>query len=95
MSVKKINPPLKFSANAHVKNMDQYKKEYNESIADRNAFWAKKAERISWVKKWDSVGEFAQPEISQDYWDFVCETTEPKIANRPKTGKKPPLWYCH
>ena len=58
MSVKKINPPLKFSANAHVKNMDQYKKEYNESIADRNAFWAKKAERISWVKKWDSVGEF-------------------------------------
>ena len=38
--------------------MDQYKKEYNESIADRNAFWAKKAERISWVKKWDSVGEF-------------------------------------
>jgi len=58
MSVKKINPPLKFSANAHVKNMDQYKKEYNESIADRNAFWAKKAERISWIKKWDSVGEF-------------------------------------
>ena len=58
MSVKKINPPLNFSANAHVKNMDQYKKEYNESIADRNAFWAKKAERISWVKKWDSVGEF-------------------------------------
>ena len=58
MSVKKINPPLKFSTNAHVKNMDQYKKEYNESIADRNAFWAKKAERISWIKKWDSVGEF-------------------------------------
>ena len=58
MSVKKINPPLNFSANAHVKNMDQYKKEYNESIADRNAFWAEKAERISLVKKWDSVGEF-------------------------------------
>jgi acetyl-CoA synthetase len=58
VSVKKINPPLNFSANAHVKNMDQYKKEYNESIADRNAFWAEKAERISWVKKWDSVGEF-------------------------------------
>jgi len=58
VSVKIINPPLNFSANAHVKNMDQYKKEYNESIADRNAFWAEKAERISWVKKWDSVGEF-------------------------------------
>ena len=58
MYLKKINPPLKFSANAHVKNMDQYKKEYNESITDRNAYWAEKAERISWIKKWDSVGEF-------------------------------------
>jgi len=58
MSVKKFNPPLEFSANAHVKNMDQYQSEYNQSIGDRNAFWAEKAERISWVKKWDSIGEF-------------------------------------
>ncbi|MCS5624759.1 MAG: AMP-binding protein, partial [Candidatus Marinimicrobia bacterium] len=58
MSVKKFNPPLEFSANAHVKNMDQYQSEYNQSIGDRYAFWAEKAERISWVKKWDSIGEF-------------------------------------
>jgi|TARA_Y100000310_G_scaffold243630_1_gene248155 acetyl-CoA synthetase len=38
--------------------MDQYRSEYNQSISDRNAFWAEKAERIYWSKKWDTVGEF-------------------------------------
>ena len=58
MSEKVFNPTSMFSANAHVKTMDQYRTEYERSIADRNAFWAEKAERISWFKKWDSVGEF-------------------------------------
>ena len=38
--------------------MDQYQRKYDKSIGDRNAFWAEEAERISWYKKWDSVGEF-------------------------------------
>ena len=58
MSKKVFNPTSIFSANAHVKTMDQYRIEYDRSIVDRNAFWAEKAERISWFKKWDSVGEF-------------------------------------
>lgn len=53
-----FNPPASFSTDAHVKDIDQYGAEYERSIADRNAFWAEKAERISWTKKWDSVGEF-------------------------------------
>ena len=58
MNVKIFNPPSTFSTNAHVKSMDQYQKKYDKSIGDRNAFWAEEAERISWYKKWDSVGEF-------------------------------------
>ena len=58
MNVKIFNPPSTFSTNAHVKSMDQYQKNYDKSIGDRNAFWAEEAERISWYKKWDSVGEF-------------------------------------
>ncbi|MBT3478156.1 MAG: acetate--CoA ligase [Candidatus Marinimicrobia bacterium] len=58
MNVKVFNPPSLFSINSHVKDMDQYHTEYNQSITDRNAFWADKAERISWLKKWDSIGEF-------------------------------------
>ena len=58
MNVKIFNPPSTFSTNAHVKSMDQYQRKYDKSIGDRNAFWAEEAERISWYKKWDSVGEF-------------------------------------
>ncbi|MDP6339588.1 MAG: acetate--CoA ligase [Candidatus Marinimicrobia bacterium] len=58
MSVQVFNPSSIFSNNAHVKSMDQYRSEYNQSISDRNAFWAEKAERIYWSKKWDTVGEF-------------------------------------
>jgi len=58
VSVQVFNPSSIFSNNAHVKSMDQYRSEYNQSISDRNAFWAEKAERIYWSKKWDTVGEF-------------------------------------
>jgi acetyl-CoA synthetase len=58
VNVKVFNPPSTFSTNAHVKSMDQYQRKYDKSIGDRNAFWAEEAERISWYKKWDSVGEF-------------------------------------
>lgn len=53
-----FNPTASFSTHAHVKDLDQYREEYDRSIEDRNAFWAEKADRISWVKKWDTVGEF-------------------------------------
>ena len=55
---KVFNPPFSFSSKAHVKSFDEYKTEYDLSIIDRNAYWAEKAEQISWSKKWDSVGEY-------------------------------------
>jgi len=55
---KVFNPPFSFSSKAHVKSFDEYQAEYDLSIIDRNAYWAEKAEQISWSKKWDSVGEY-------------------------------------
>ncbi|MBT3738300.1 MAG: acetate--CoA ligase [Candidatus Marinimicrobia bacterium] len=55
---KVFNPSLAFSTNAHIKNIDQYNEEYQKSITNNNQFWAKKADRLSWIKKWDSIGEY-------------------------------------
>ncbi len=56
---KKLFYPLdKLSKKAHVKSLDHYKHEYNQSIQDQNQFWEEKAERINWYKKWDSIGSF-------------------------------------
>lgn len=59
-------PPKDFSAKAHVKSMDEYKKLYKRSIEDPEGFWAEMAEKnLNWYKKWDKVLEysFEKPEI--------------------------------
>ena len=58
MKSKVFNPSTNFSINAHVKSIDQYLEEYQQSIKSSNEFWASKAERITWSKKWDSIGEY-------------------------------------
>lgn len=52
-------PPQALSAGAHVKNMDEYRMLYRESVERPEAFWARQAERhLSWFKKWDNTLEY-------------------------------------
>ena len=53
------NPPAEFSANAHVKSLDEYRAIYDRSISDPEGFWAEQAEqRITWLKKWHTVRQY-------------------------------------
>ncbi|MDO8056597.1 MAG: acetyl-coenzyme A synthetase N-terminal domain-containing protein, partial [Candidatus Hermodarchaeota archaeon] len=45
-------PPKTFSKQAHIKNMEELGKLYQESIKDPPAFWAKQAEKLDWFEKW-------------------------------------------
>jgi len=56
--VKKFNPSAEFTANAHIKSMEQYKEMYDRSVNDQDAFWAEQAERLTWFKKWDKVANY-------------------------------------
>ena len=58
MKSKVFNPSTNFSINAFNMSIDQYLEEYQQSIKSSNEFWASKAERITWSKKWDSIGEY-------------------------------------
>ena len=40
---------------AHIKSQSDYIKKYKKSIDSTDAFWADKANRIDWYKKWDKV----------------------------------------
>jgi len=51
-------PSQEASAGAHVKSFDEYKAEYERSVADPEAFWAEKASEYHWFKKWDNVRSF-------------------------------------
>ena len=53
------NPPAEFSANAHVKSLDEYRTIYDRSVSDPEGFWAEQAEqRITWFEKWHTVRQY-------------------------------------
>ena len=45
-------PSSKLKKKANVKEYDQL---YNESITNREEFWAKQAKSLNWYRKWDKV----------------------------------------
>ena len=50
-----FNPPKELSDNAYIKSLDEYKRIYQKSIDDPEAFWGELAEQLVWNKKWDKV----------------------------------------
>jgi acetyl-CoA synthetase len=59
MEEKRVFPPSKeFSARAHIKSLEEYKKIYERSIKDPDGFWGEQAESLEWVKRWDKVLDY-------------------------------------
>ena len=55
---KRVFEPIKsFTAKANVKDAAIYE----EAAKDREAFWAKQAERLDWFEKWDTVLDWRPP----------------------------------
>ncbi|MCC7349176.1 MAG: acetate--CoA ligase [Phycisphaerales bacterium] len=54
-------PPAAFSARAHVKSMDEYKRMYRESIDQPEEFFGRMANELHWFKKWDRVLDWKAP----------------------------------
>jgi acetyl-CoA synthetase len=51
-------PPAAFREKAWIKSLEQYKKMYEQSLADPEAFWAKEAESFHWYEKWNKVMDY-------------------------------------
>jgi acetyl-CoA synthetase len=50
-----FKPPKQLAKDAYIKSFDEYKKIYQKSISDPEAFWGELAEQLDWYKKWDKV----------------------------------------
>ncbi len=56
MEEKRVFKPSKeLSKQAYIKSMAEYKKIYQKSIDDPEAFWGELALQLDWFKKWDKV----------------------------------------
>jgi acetyl-CoA synthetase len=55
-------PSAVFSAGAHVKSMDDYRRMYKRSIEDPEGFWADIAGAFRWTRPWDRVLDWRLPD---------------------------------
>ncbi len=51
-------PNETFRNKAHLKSLDEYRREYERSVADPEAFWAEQAESFHWFRKWDRIRSY-------------------------------------
>jgi len=62
----KRTAPYRDAEKAHVPDLQTYERMYAHSVEDNAGFWAEQAERLSWIKKWDSVRQvdFSKAQIA-------------------------------
>ena len=64
--IKVFKPNYRDAEKAHIPNMNTYQEIYDKSVKNPDGFWAKQAERLDWMKKWDTVSnnDFTKAKIS-------------------------------
>ena len=87
----KYYPPKEIVERAWIKDFD---KVYEESIKDREGFWAKVAEELFWYKKWDKVLEWEFPHAK---WFIGGKTniTVNCLDRHVKNGKENKIAYIN
>jgi acetyl-CoA synthetase len=60
-AVRTYPPPPAFAAAARIGSMDDYRKQYRQSIDDPDAFWSNVAKAFRWHKPFDRVLEWNSP----------------------------------
>ena len=50
-----FKPSAELSNRAYIKNLDEYKKMWQISVDDPEAFWGELSEQLDWYRKWDKV----------------------------------------
>ena len=69
MSEKLYTANKEFQRHAHITSMDEYKKLYEQSCSDTDAFWSRIGnEIISWFKPFTKVREFSYHDPSIRYF---------------------------
>jgi len=87
----KYYPPKEIVERAWIKD---YEKVYEESVKDREGFWAKVAEELHWFKKWDKVLEWKFPYAK---WFVGAKTniTYNCLDRHVKNGKRNKVAYIY
>ena len=71
-NAQRFSPDEDFSRQAHVGSLEAYRKEYERSVADPEAYWAEMAEtHVSWFKPWKEVMSYDFDTIGLNQGPYV------------------------
>ena len=91
-----FEPSKEFVSKAAIKNMDEYKKMYKESIEAPEKFWGKLATELLWDKKWDKFSDhdFAKAQIKFFVGGKINASKNclDKHLNTPRQDKDALIW---
>ena len=87
----KVYPPKEIVERAWIKD---YEKVYEESIKDREGFWAKVAEELHWFQKWDKVLEWNFP-YAKWFVNAKTNITYNCLDRHVKNGKRNKVAYIY
>lgn len=93
-------PAPAFSAQAHIKSLEQYQQMYDESINNPEAFWLKQAEILDWVKfptkaqefTWDTENRIIDHKAFQDGVLNVAYNCLDRHLNTWRKNKAAIIW---
>ncbi|MDA7922230.1 acetate--CoA ligase [Verrucomicrobiales bacterium] len=80
-------PPAEFSANAHVKSMEEYDALHKRSIEDPDSWWAEQAENLTWQKKWDSVLDWSDAPFAKWFDGGKINASENCLDRHVRDGR--------
>jgi acetyl-CoA synthetase len=66
-----FDPPEAFRKQARISSMEEYKRLYEESVKDPDAFWGRVAQGFHWFKPWTQVRKWEEPWVE---WFVGAET---------------------
>jgi acetyl-CoA synthetase len=81
-------PSSEFQKDAHIKSFEEYKKLYDESIADPESFWADVASQFEWYKKWDTVLDDSEAPFFKWFSGGKTNITENCLDRHVKTATR-------
>ena len=58
---------------AHINSLEEYRRRYQRSLDDPEAFWGEEARALDWSEPWRTV-------VTGDYEGSICRSTLPLIA---------------
>ncbi|MEM9282840.1 MAG: acetyl-coenzyme A synthetase N-terminal domain-containing protein, partial [Verrucomicrobiota bacterium] len=82
-----FEPSSEFSANAHIKSMEEYEALHQRSTENPEEFWSEMASKLHWQSNWDTVLDWSNPPFAKWFEGGTLNASENCLDRHVAEGK--------